>query len=436
MALLVNGSFVENGGSSSGLIFDRLEITKPANKLDYILNNNLDTSGIQIAGFYKGNDTEYSRDVTSECVFNPPSGSPLPSKGTVPVTISCNDLANTCTTSYNVNVKLSVDRYGTLSGSYEPAYDVIGASTGNYAIFGGGNTEEGIDNGVTAYDSDLVATTATSFSQGLCDSATASIGQYALIAGGETDSGASTKVYTYNTSLVQGTTLSLSKSRYAVSGASNSNYAIFAGGYLNPNSFNTVEAYNAALVRSIPGTLGNAVSSPGAASVKNNMVIFAGGNNDSTSVDAYNASLVKFPVAQLEVGRSPEGASTNSYAIFAGGSIGASGSDVVDAYNNSLVRTTVTPLSEKRRLFGKASLNGYAIFAGGDGVGGYMNTSSTVDTYDDTLMRNTPTPLAAGRRYASGATVGDYAIFVGGLHNNNHSNATDVYYDYTKQEAV
>lgn len=436
MALLVNGDFVRNGSSSSGLIFDRLEITKPADKLDYILNNNLDTSGIQVAGFYKGNDTEYSRDVTSECVFNPPSGSPLPSKGTVPVTISCSDLENTCTTSYNVNVKLSVDRYGALSGSYEPAYYVIGASTGNYAIFGGGKTKNGIDDGVTAYDSDLVATTATSFSRGLCDSATASIGQYALIAGGETDNDTpQRKVYTYNISLVQGSASALSKGRYAVSGASNAEYAIFGGGYLYPNDFNTVEAYNANLVRTIPATLSDAKSSPGAASVNNTFVVFAGGGNESTVVDAYNTSLVKLSAGQLEVGRSPIGASTNSHAIFAGGSVGAWGSDVTDAYDSSLVRTTITPIAESRRLFAGASLNGYAIFAGGD-TGNNYGDSTIVDTYNDTLIRNTPSPLSDGRHYLAEATVGDYAIFVGGVHKNNHSNATDIYYDYTKQEAV
>ena len=412
-----------------------MEITKPADKLDYILNNNLDTSGIQVTGFYKGNDTEYSRDVTSKCVFNPPSGSPLPSKGTVPVTISCNDLENTCTTSYNVNVKLSVDRYGTLSGSYEPAYDVIGASTGNYAIFGGGNTKNGIDNGVTAYDSDLVATAATSFSQGLCGSATASLEQYALIAGGETNSGASTKVYTYNTSLVQGTTLSLSKSRYAVSGASNAKYAIFGGGYLYPNDFNTVEAYNTNLIRSIPAALLDGGSSPGAASVNDEFVIFAGGGNESTVVEAYNTSLVKVSTGQLEVGRSPIGASTNNHAIFAGGSVGAWGSDVTDAYDSSLVRTTITPIAKSWRLFAGTSLNGYAIFAGGD-TGNNYGDSTTVDTYNDTLIRNTPSPLSDGRHYLAEATVGDYAIFVGGSNRNGISDATDVYYDYTKQEAV
>lgn len=435
MALLMNGNLVENGSSSSGLIFDRLEIIKPANKLDYILNNNLDTSGIQIAGFYKGNDTEYSRDVTSECVFNPPSGSPLPSKGTVPVTISCSDLENTCTTSYNVNVKLSVDRYGTLSGSYEPAYYVIGASTGNYAIFGGGKTKNGIDDGVTAYDSDLVATTATSFRQGLCDSATASIGQYALIAGGETDSGASTKVYTYNTSLVQGSASALSKGRFAISGASNAKYAIFGGGYLYPNDFNTVEAYNTNLVRSIPAALSDRGSSPGAASINDEFVIFAGGDNESTVVEAYNTSLTKVSAGQLEVGRSPIGASTNNHAIFAGGSVGAWGSDVTDAYDSSLVRTTIAPITESRRLFAGASLNGYAIFAGGD-TGNNYGDSTAVDTYNDTLIRNTPSPLSDRRHYLAGATVGDYAIFVGGTNRNGASDATDIYYDYTKQEAV
>lgn len=71
---------------------------------------------------------------------------------------------------------------------------------------------------------------------------------------------------------------------------------------------------------------------------------------------------------------------------------------------------------------GSASLDGFAIFAGGAQV----SLSSTVDVYDSTLMRSTPAGISTARRNIAGATAGNYALFAGG-DINGASEKVDVY---------
>jgi hypothetical protein len=69
-------------------------------------------------------------------------------------------------------------------------------------------------------------------------------------------------------------------------------------------------------------------------------------------------------------------------------------SSVVDAYDSKLTRSTPTALSQGRYRLAATSIEGYALFGGGNA--GYA-FYSTVDAYDSNLTRSTPTALSKGR---------------------------------------
>lgn len=77
------------------------------------------------------------------------------------------------------------------------------------------------------------------------------------------------------------------------------------------------------------------------------------------AVDAYSASLTKsMPTALSTVRESHAGASVEGYALFAGGANGTRSTDIVDsvdAYGASLTRTAAATLSGKRKWIGAAS---------------------------------------------------------------------------------
>lgn len=105
------------------------------------------------------------------------------------------------------------------------------------------------------------------------------------------------------------------------------------------------------------------------------------------------------------------GASTENYAVFAGGRA-TSYSVVVDAFNDNLVRFNPTALSEARTALSGVSVGDYALFAGGFTSLGY---SSKVDAYSDELIRVTAADLTEGRCECAIATINNLCFVFGGL---------------------
>ena len=116
------------------------------------------------------------------------------------------------------------------------------------------------------------------------------------------------------------------------------------------------------------------------------------------------------------------GASVEHYALFAGGSRGSTYVATVDAYDLSLTRSTPTVLSGAREDLAGASVGNYALFAGGYNSG----YKSEVDAYDSSLTRSTPTVLSDAREDLAGASVGNYALFAGG-YNGGYKSTVDAY---------
>lgn len=79
----------------------------------------------------------------------------------------------------------------------------------------------------------------------------------------------------------------------------------------------------------------------------------------------------------------------------------------MDAYDVELTRTTPAALSAARSGLAAATIDDFAVFAGGNG-------SQVVDAYDAMLTRSTPANLRMYMGYLAAATVGNYALFGGG----------------------
>ena len=126
------------------------------------------------------------------------------------------------------------------------------------------------------------------------------------------------------------------------------------------------------------------------------------------------------------------------YALFGGGYNGTTYVSAVDAYNESLTRTTPTPLLVGRVGVAAASVSGYALFAGGDSAGSDASVA-VVDAFNGSLTRTTPLALSQARRESAGAAAGNYAMFVGGhiRQTGIKTNVIDVYDSFlTKTSSV
>ena len=133
----------------------------------------------------------------------------------------------------------------------------------------------------------LTRTTATPLSVARKDLVAASVGDYALFGGGRGGSNSST-VDAYNTSLTRTIPTPLSVARYYLAATSGGKYALFGGG----SNQNTVDAYDASLIRTIPTPLSVGRSYLAATTV-GNYALFGGGYNRSAHsdiVDAYTLS--------------------------------------------------------------------------------------------------------------------------------------------------
>lgn len=261
MSLLVHGGISGSGGSGSdALIFDRLEITKEANITDFYMNTQFNIDGLEITAVYKGNDTEYRRVVTNDCVYDPAIGTTLSSTGNRNVTISYTDLETTKTISYSIYIKLELDYFAAApeleldtSSSYYHPYAGCMAGNNKYAIVKCVESSWRKIKG-WAYNTALVkqALAITNFiGKG------ASVGstkKYALIAAGY-DALATSTTYTnvvdaYDDNLTKRTASGLLNRVTSMGSGSNDSIAIFAGGAISSTQFSgNVSAYNQNLIR-------------------------------------------------------------------------------------------------------------------------------------------------------------------------------------------
>lgn len=200
----------------------------------------------------------------------------------------------------------------------------------------------------------------------------------------------------------------LSNPKIYYGAASIPNYALFAGGCNTQNSniyYSDSEAYNASLVKIALPELQNARKSVGSGQI-GSYAVFVGGTVSGYSnggVDAYNTSLTKVGVGSVSAGIYT-GASTSSYAMFFSQSYAY-------AFNSSLGRSNVSAPTSARTGAATTQVGGYVLYAGGYTTSDY---SATVDVYNSDLTRLTPTSLSIARHFSAGASTLNYGIIAGG----------------------
>ena len=278
----------------------------------------------------------------------------------------------------------SVDLYdATLTKSSAPAldtarYELQGATTGNYLLFGGGSARNTKYSTVDAYDSTFTKVNVSALSTARTAHGSLSIGNYALFCGGEPQL---SSVEAYDNTLTKTIATSLPKApwQFGQNGTSIGNYAILAGGYAQSGRITDVVTYNTSLTRSTAQSL-------------------------STGTSGLASS------------------STDTYAMFGGGATSSGKSKKVHAYNSSLIQST-TELSVGTEWGMSASVRDYVVFASGEPA------TAVAQSVDNSLTMTVLTSLSNSKGHAQACSIGDYLLFAGGCTgwNGTYYDNVDVY---------
>lgn len=331
--------------------------------------------------------------------------------------------------------------YGTITSLSASLINLSATTVGGYALFGGGGVASSYRSAVVnSYDESLTRSKVTDLSTARHSMAATSVGSYALFGGGYTGSYVST-VDVYDSSLTH-TNLSsaLRNAVQSLAATTINGYALFGGGSASGYSA-YVTAYNSSLTRSSPTDLTKARGALYATTVGNYAIFGPGQSGTATQAegavafDAYDASLTKVSsIAQGALTRYDAVATTvGNYAVFAGGYYPYNGircTTFVEAFDTNLTKTTPDALSTGRQEHAATSLEGYALFCGGNTTANSDPTNSA-EAYDENLTKIIPTAMGAARLRLAATTVGNYALFGGGGTANNDSGATATAYAYT-----
>jgi len=320
-------------------------------------------------------------------------------------------------------------------------------NVGDYVVFTGGYIG-GYNNNTAnleAYNSQLTKFSGTisklTEAKSYLESAYTGNKENAVFAGGYNTNGYTTSsLDVYNANLTKVTTSLTIISIADMTPLSAKGYALFASGKSGSASSsitsynntvyvvnnNLTSSYvrlvaNAGMFRSMPGRVGD-------------YALFAGGvaaGSDkprTTNVEALNLNSMTTTLTNAlpNAAANGAGASMNNFAVFAGGDSAEAHQNSVayaNAYNASLTRVSIAALSEARRSVKGVSAPEIVVVAGG-----YTNNytrSNVAESYDANLTKLLLTPLSVARDNHVGVGVGDYALFAGGnIQSNVHDDST------------
>ena len=159
------------------------------------------------------------------------------------------------------------------------------------------------------------------------------------------------------------------------------------------------------------------------------LAVFAGGSTNQgesygdTLMEAYDSSLTR---TTADIGRvfiRGAGTAHGDLILLAGGRSGAWSGNAgrtaaVQAFDRSLTLLGTYELSDARDELAGASVEGYALFAGGENLtddGVIPRWGKTVNIFDESMTRTLGTPLERYHKQLVGASIGDFALFMGGV---------------------
>lgn len=289
-----------------------------------------------------------------------------------------------------------IDYHGTVTELGDARMCVSGASVGDYALFAGSSSAVGAWD-VYVYNSSLTMSTLM-LGFRMTKGAGLSFGDYAMFHG----SYSSAYYSAFDASLTK-TDINGSYTRVMMAAASVGGYALFAGGGSDNRKIDNIEVIDSSLTRQN----GRNLSTASEQFVGTFNGTYAAFGTSETATDVFNSSLTRTTLNNSVTSRPGAATSVGDYLIFAGAAPGCNSTATVFAYDNSLTKISVPSLSKATASLNAASVNGFAIFAGG-----YQN--DTVDVYDSSLTRVKTMKLSAARQELGAATVGNYALFAGG----------------------
>jgi hypothetical protein len=156
-----------------------------------------------------------------------------------------------------------------------------------------------------------------------------------------------------------------------------------------------------------------------AESVGGEKAIFASGNGASNA-NKMNCCDEDFTISTVNASngltRDKATASLGDYAIFVGGVYGGSqkAGNVVTAYDLNMTESKLTSIGTSLGGFGRAYVDGVALFA--FGATDYAGNTATdiVEAFDTELVRRNPVSLSVARVYGKAGSSKSMAIFYGG----------------------
>ena len=237
----------------------------------------------------------------------------------------------------------------------------------------------------------------------------------------------------------------LSTARVEATGNSVGNYALFGGGYTYTSknvvtSFKAVDVYNDNLTMVSGVELSQNNMNCSAAANNNYAFFYKGGNMGKLgkgdtwtfiySIDVFDKSLTRITLDD-EGGTSPENsnagcysagaASLNNYAIFAGGhhyyqliSRERWDTAAVAAFNESLTKTVLEKMDSERSPSAAVTIGNYALFINGSVYkhyqGGFVDFIYDIQAYDSSLTKVDVTYSNTWNDPGGVAVTGDYAV--------------------------
>ena len=318
--------------------------------------------------------------------------------------------------------------------------EAVGGSIGNTALFVGSSSATTYAN-VHSYDQSLVYRQLSNLSVKAMDMMSANVGNYIIFTGGRYDDSSGDTSSNYKSTAFDSSLVAISAPDLTnhVGSANNqgvlfNEHAVFIGGtsYNDGSGFNPWDTYiNSSLVNvaGLKYTYGDRRIAHGTA-IAGNYCVFTGGitkegpytsspeiksneilRYDTSFVGARLTATLDYPTTYIK------GASVNGYALFAGGDEGVrSYTNKVYAIDSSLVKTMATPLISPKYNVKSVTTSDYAIFfAGiGDGVNGGFAGESQVEYYDSSLVKTMTNNTNGVKRFTpAGAVTGNYFIIAG-----------------------
>ena len=306
--------------------------------------------------------------------------------------------------------------YGAITPLSQGRYGTAAATVGGNAVVVGGTTGSAVRT-AEFYNESLTRSDATSIAFARYNLSGASVGNYALFAGGRNGTTRRTEVDAYNSSLVKSTATALSQGRSYAAPGRVGDYALFIGGEkTNTDSSQYVEAYSSTLTKKKLTNLSLSFTESLSAASVGNYCVF--NHYKSNGLYAYDTSLTLITIGTSFTERRYQycAASIDGFAIFAGGVSSSSGITSVDVVNESLTVNSTATISSVRSYQTPASMNKFAVFA---------SDENYVDVFDESLTNTTVQGFTNGR-FSSAAVINNFALFFGG-NANSYSDVVTAY---------